>query len=64
MLEEYVRKCITCQQNKYEALSPLDLQPLPIPKRVWEDISLDLIEGLPKPNGKSVVPVVVDCLSR
>jgi hypothetical protein len=53
LVSEFVRSCSTCQRNKTEALHPAGLlQPLEVPSRVWEDISLDFVEGLPKVHGK------------
>ncbi|GJX37007.1 reverse transcriptase [Tanacetum coccineum] len=38
------------------------LQPLPVPEKIWSEISMDFIVGLPKSQGKTVIFLVVDRL--
>ena len=51
-VEKYVRSCDFCQRNKatrhkkYGLLDPLD-----IPNRPWDDISMDFIVGFPESSG-------------
>jgi hypothetical protein len=40
------------------------LQPLSIPSQHWEEVSMDFITGLPKSEGKSVIMVIVDRLTK
>nr|GEV36650.1 hypothetical protein [Tanacetum cinerariifolium] len=40
------------------------IQPLPIPKRIWKEISIDFIKKLPTSHEKSVILVVVDRLRK
>lgn len=45
-VKQYIQNCLICQQRKYQTLSSgVLLQPLPIPERIWEDISIDFITG-------------------
>jgi hypothetical protein len=54
-----------CQWNKGETVkSSSTLQPLLIPPAIWKDISMDFITSLPKSGNKSIIMVVVDCLSK
>ena len=60
-----VAKCDTFECHKGEmTLLPRLLEPFPIPTRIWTDISMDFIEGLPKSGGKTLILVVVDRLSK
>ena len=60
-ITNFVPACHVCQRSKYQASSPAGLlQPLPIPKAIWEEISMNFIVGLPKSKGFDAVLVVVD----
>ena len=64
-IRDYVAACEICQRNKANTLAPAGLlQPLPIPTKVWTDISMDFIGGLPKAQGKDTILVVVVRLTK
>jgi hypothetical protein len=65
IVQEYIGACTDCQRNKCESLHPDGLlQPLPVPSRVWAEISMDFIEALPKVQGNSVILTIVDRFSK
>ncbi|GJY69865.1 retrotransposable element Tf2 [Tanacetum coccineum] len=65
MVKQMVRDCDVCQRQKPDLSAyPGLIQPLPIPKRIWKEISMDFVEKLPTSHGKSVILVVVDRLSK
>ncbi|XP_050379620.1 uncharacterized protein LOC126796952 [Argentina anserina] len=64
-VKKYVTECEECQRNHAENIKPPGLlQPLPIPDQAWKEISMDFIEGLPKVEGKTVIWVVIDRLTK
>ncbi|KAE8736351.1 cytochrome P450 78A7-like [Hibiscus syriacus] len=64
-VEAYVKTCLVCQQDKIEQRRPAGLlQPLPIPEKPWESLSMDFIVGLPVSDGFSSIMVVVDRFSK
>ncbi|KAL0345666.1 UNVERIFIED_CONTAM: Transposon Tf2-11 polyprotein [Sesamum radiatum] len=55
-VETYVRTCLICQQDKTDHQKKTGLlQPLPIPTRPWESVSMVYISGLPKGLPKDIV---------
>ncbi|VFQ94095.1 unnamed protein product [Cuscuta campestris] len=61
----FVASCLTCQATKYSTQKPGGLlQPLPVPGRVWDDVTMDFIVGLPPSKGMTSIMVVVDRLTK
>ena len=65
-VQEYVSKCATCARTKASNQQKMGvLQPLPLPDHCWEQVSHDLITGLPKtPRGHDAIVTFVDRLSK
>lgn len=54
-----------CQQPKVEHVgTPGLLQPLPVPAKAWDVVSLDFIEGLPKSSRYDTILVIIDKFTK
>jgi RNase H-like domain found in reverse transcriptase/Integrase zinc binding domain len=63
---DYVKSCDSCQRIKASQQVPAGLlQPLPIPKQPWDQVSMDFIVQLPTTKaGFDAIVVFVDMLSQ
>jgi hypothetical protein len=60
-IHSYVDSCDACQRNKSQRHKPYgELKSLPIPPYPWSNISMDLIEDLPRSDGYNSILVIVD----
>ena len=64
-VRQYVRNCSVCGRVKpwRDSLQGL-LRPLPVPERIWKEVSIDFITNLPKSNSYINLIVVTDRLSK
>jgi hypothetical protein len=59
--KEYVKTCLTCQQNRTLNKKQASLlQPLPILEGPWESVLMDFMISLPPSKGFDAIMVVVD----
>ena len=64
-VHDFVAQCKVCQEVKpLHSASPVPLQPLPIPCKIWDVVSIDFITHLQPSLEKTAVLVVVDRLSK
>ncbi|KAA0054053.1 reverse transcriptase [Cucumis melo var. makuwa] len=60
----YTKTCLICQQDKVEVKVVGLLEPLPIPTRPWESVSMDFITHLPKVGDFEAILVIIDHFSK
>lgn len=58
---QYTKMCLVCQQDKVEKAKVAGLlEPLPVPTRPWESVSIDFITHLPKVGDYETILVIID----
>ena len=64
-VRRFVRNCNTCGKSKIWRVQKYGLlKPLPIPKRIWSELSADFITGLASSKDCTSIMVVTDRLSK
>jgi len=64
-IKKYIQGCFKCQQNKvqYQKRSE-ELHLLEIPQKPWQEISINIIEPLPRSNGIDAIMVIIDQFTK
>jgi len=64
-IRRFVRNCDNCQGKQvWRDRRRGFLKPLPVPLRIWSEISMDFIDKLPLSNGCTTLLVITDRLSK
>ena len=64
-IEQFVLNCTSCKRNKpWRTRQQGFLKPLPVPDRMWQEISMDFITDLPDSVGCNNILVFTDHLSK
>ncbi|KAL0554684.1 hypothetical protein IC582_008611 [Cucumis melo] len=62
---QYTKTCLICQQDKVEKVKVAGLlDPLPVPTRPWESVSMNFITYLPKVGDFEAILVIIDRFSK
>lgn len=64
-IRRFVRNCDVCGRTKaWREQKKGLLKPLPIPDRMWQEVSMDFITDLPESEGCTSILVIIDRLSK